>query len=218
MDHNTFFLWRTVVRGNWHLGSVLCLLFFQLCTSGLFSILENQLIGFAEDSILIAVVPSPVVWVTVAESLNRDLDRVSDWCNLYGIKLNANKTDYDYLKVAHNASPVTPLNYYWNCAEEVWWLWYIGSDLIPRLSLRSTFVRLASQRLGILRKFGYSINGRLFLGRFFRSFALPVLEYYSAVWCSAADAHLKLQDRIVSGACVLTDGVFECNIFHIVDL
>ena len=43
-------------------------------------------------------------------------------------------------------------------------------------------------------------------------FGLPVLEYCSAVWCSAADSHLKLLDRAVSGARFLTGGVFECDI------
>ena len=36
----------------------------------------------------------------------------------------------------------------------------------------------------------------------------------SAVWCSAADTHLKLLDRVVSGARFLTGGVFECDIAH----
>ena len=35
------------------------------------------------DSTLIAVVPSPGVRVTVAESLNRDLVRVNAWCDLF---------------------------------------------------------------------------------------------------------------------------------------
>ena len=35
-----------------------------------------------------------------------------------------------------------------------------------------------------------------------------------AVWCSAADTHLKLLDRAVSGARFLTGGVFECDISH----
>ena len=35
-------------------------------------------------------------------------------------------------------------------------------------------------------------------------FCPPILEYSSAVWCSAADTHLKLQDRAVSGARFLT--------------
>ena len=38
------------------------------------------------------------------------------------------------------------------------------------------------------------------------------MEYYSAVWCSAADTHLKLLDRAVSGARFLTGGVFKCGI------
>ena len=41
---------------------------------------------------------------------------------------------------------------------------------------------------------------------------MPVLEYCSAVWCSAADTHLRLLDRVVSGASVLTGGVFECDL------
>ena len=38
---------------------------------------------------LMASVPSPGVRVTVAESIIRDLGRVSEWCDLWGIKLNA---------------------------------------------------------------------------------------------------------------------------------
>ena len=51
-------------------GSVLGPLLFLLYTSEFFSILENKLIGYPDDSTLIAVVPSPGVRVTVAESLS----------------------------------------------------------------------------------------------------------------------------------------------------
>ena len=73
-------------------GSVLCPLLFLLYTSERFSILENKLIGYADDSTLMAVVPCPGVRVPVAESLIRDLGRVSEWCALWGMKLNASKT------------------------------------------------------------------------------------------------------------------------------
>ena len=53
-----------------------------------------------------------------------------------------------------------------------------------------------------------------FFGRCFRCFVLPVLEYCSAVWCSAADTQFKLLDRAVSGARFLTGGVFEGDISH----
>ena len=70
----------------------------------------------------------------------------------------------------------------------------------------------ASQRLCILRKSWRVFHDWTLLGRSFRGFVLPVLEYSSAVWCSAADTHLKLQDRAVSGARFLTVGAFACCI------
>ena len=47
-------------------GSGLGPLLFLLYTSDLFSILENKLISYADDSTLMAVVPSPCVRVAVA--------------------------------------------------------------------------------------------------------------------------------------------------------
>ena len=74
--------------------------------------------------------------------------------------------------------------------------------------------RAASQRLGIFRKSWQVFHDRLLLGICFRDFVLPVLEYCSAGWCSVADTHLKLQDRVVSSASFLTVGVFECDLAH----
>ena len=43
-------------------------------------------------------------------------------------------------------------------------------------------------------------------------FCPAVLDYCSAVWCSATETHLKLLTRVVSGAgFFLTGGVFECD-------
>ena len=73
-------------------GSVLGPLLFLLYTSELFSILENKLISYADYSTLMAVVPSPGIKVEVEESVIRDLGRVSEWCDLWGMKLNVSKT------------------------------------------------------------------------------------------------------------------------------
>ena len=81
----------SVVSGAPH-GSVLGPLLFLQFISELFSILENQLIGYADDSSSMAFVPSPGGRVAVAEFLIRDIGRVSEWCDLWGIKLNATKT------------------------------------------------------------------------------------------------------------------------------
>ena len=45
-------------------------------------------------------------------------------------------------------------------------------------------------------------------------FCLTSFGYCSAVWCSAADTHLKLLDHVVSGACFLAGGMHNCNISY----
>ena len=89
-------------------GSVLGQLLFLLYTSELFSILENKLISYADDSTLMSVVPSPGVRVAVAEFLIRDLGRVSEWCDLWGIKFNASKTKTMIVSRSRTLHPQSP--------------------------------------------------------------------------------------------------------------
>ena len=76
-------LWWNVVGINWlTLCQECCRAVFcpYHCSSfhlEVFSILENMLIGYADNSTLLSVVQSPGVEVTVTESLNRDLSKVS---------------------------------------------------------------------------------------------------------------------------------------------
>ena len=89
-------------------GSVLGPLLFLLYTSELFFVLENKLIGYADDSTLIAVVPSPGLRVAVAESLSRDLVQVSEWCDLWVMKLNASKTKTMIVSRSSTMHPQSP--------------------------------------------------------------------------------------------------------------
>ena len=81
--------------------SVLGPLLIILYTTELFLTLENMLIGYADNSTLMAIVPSqgivqsrvsPSSGLHALESLNRDLSKVSEWFDLWGIKLNSSKT------------------------------------------------------------------------------------------------------------------------------
>ena len=74
--------------------------------------------------------------------------------------------------------------------------------------------RAVTERLGIMRKSWQVFHDRSLLLRYIWSFMLPVLEYWSAVLCSAADSHLKLLDRVVRSASFLAGGVFDCNLVH----
>ena len=156
-----------------------------------------------------AVVPSPGVKVAVAESLIRDHGRVSEWCDLWRMKLNASKTKTMIVSRSRTMHPQSPpLTIGGTVLKESDDLVILGVKHLRSVS------RAASQRLGILRKSWRVFHDRSLLGRCFRGFVMPVLEYCSAVWCSAADTHLKLLDRAVSGTRFLTGGVFECDISH----
>ena len=60
----------------------------------------------------------------------------------------------------------------------------------------------------MLRKYFRVFHDRLLPGRCFPEIVLPVLEYCSAVWCSSANAHLKLLD------CVVGVPFFNCIWVH----
>ena len=101
-------------------GSVLSPLLFPLYTSDLFSILENKLIGHTHDSTLIAVAPSSGVTVVVEKLMNRDLGKVSKWCDNLGMKLNESKTKTIIVSrpgAMHLLSPL--INYFRSCAKGV---------------------------------------------------------------------------------------------------
>ena len=55
-----------------------------------------------------AVMPSPGVRVAVAESLIRDACIVSEWCDLWGMKLNASKTKTIIISTSRTMLPQSP--------------------------------------------------------------------------------------------------------------
>ena len=195
-------------------GSVLGPLLFLLYTSELFSILQNKLIGYADDSTLMAVVPSPGVRVAVVESLIHDLGRVSEWCDLWMMKLNASKIKTMIVSRSHTIHPQSPpLTIGGTVLKESDDLVILGVTFDSKMTFEKhlcSVSKAASQSLGVLRKSWRVFLDRSLLGRCFWGFVLPVLEHCSAVWCLAANTHLNLLDLAVSGAKFL--GVFESRL------
>ena len=149
-------------------GSVLGPLLFLLYTSELFFILENKLIGYADDSTLIVVVPSPGVRVTLAESLSRDLVKVSEWCDLWGMKLNVSKTKtviFSWTRTIHPQSPTLAIGR--TVLKESDDLVKLGVTFHYKMMFQKhlrSVSRAASQRLGILRKSWQVLMIYCFLG------------------------------------------------------
>ena len=125
------------------------------------------------------------------------------------MKLNASKTKTMIVSRSSTMHPQSPaLTISGTVLKESDDLVILGLTFDPKMTcenhLRSVS-RAASQRLGILRKSWQVFHDRLLLGKCFRGFVLPVLEYCSAVRCSAAAA--------AAGPCsqwckFLTGGVF----------
>ena len=116
----------------------------------------------------------------------------------------------------HNVSQVTPINTIGGIVlKESDDLVILGVTFDSKMTFEKHLhlvSRAASQRLGILRKSWRVFHDRSQLERCFRGFVLSFFEYCSAVWCSAADTHLKLLDRAVDGTQLITGGAFECDI------
>ena len=70
--------------------------------------LENMLVSYADDATLLARIPSPNMRSDVTESLNRDLSRISTWCNLWGMRLNPNKTQSMIVSRSRTVFPPHP--------------------------------------------------------------------------------------------------------------
>ena len=100
--------------------------------------------------------PSPGERVSVSESMNRDLNRVSVWRNLWGMKLNVNKTKTMIVSRSRTVHPqLTPLNLDITVLGESTDLVILGVMLDAKMTfekhLRSVS-SAAAQRLGIMRK------------------------------------------------------------------
>ena len=199
-------------------GSVLGPLLYSFYTAELFSILENTLVGYADDSTLYAVVPSPRDRVAVSSSIGRDLSLIVDWCARWGMELNAAKTKSMIVSRSRTARPSFPSLVLGTVAlSDVSEVDILGVRFDSKLTFEShirAVAASAAQRLGIMRRANRIFGDRSLVVRCFWSFLLPVLEYCSPVWGSASVTHLRLLDRVVHGAAGLSEGGVVCDLHH----
>ena len=122
--------------------------------------------------------PSPGVRVAVAESMSRDLMKVSEWCDLCVMKLNTSKTTTMIVSRSSTLHPQSPaLTIGGTVLKESDDLVILGVTFDSKMTfekhLRSVS-RTASERLGILKKSWQVFHDRLLLGRCFRGFVLNI--------------------------------------------
>ena len=71
----------------------------------MFELVENRLFASADDSPLLAVVRKATDRPAVADSLNRDLPGIQEWCNHWCVILNPNKTKALVVSISRTVSP-----------------------------------------------------------------------------------------------------------------
>ena len=113
--------------------------------------------------------------------MNRDLKRVSVWCNLWGMKLNASKTKTMIVSMSCTVHPLlTPLTLDGTVLKESAVLVILGVTFDAKRTFekhRRAVSSAAAQRLFIMRTSWHVFHDRSLLLRSFWSFVLPVLEY-----------------------------------------
>ena len=86
------------------LGPLLFILYIHDMWFGL----ENLLVSYIDDATLLAQIPSPNMRYDVTESLNKDQSKISTWCNLWGMRLNHNKTQSIIVSKSRTVFPPHP--------------------------------------------------------------------------------------------------------------
>ena len=128
--------------------------------------------------------------------MSHDLLKVSVWCDLCGTKLNVSKAKTMIVSRSSTMHPQSRASTIGgtvlNASDDFVILEVtFDSKMTFEKHIRSVS-RAASQRLGILRKSLQVCHDRLLLGRCFRGFVLPVLEYCSVPvleYCSRLPIH-----------------------------
>ena len=137
-DEQQFTRFRNVISGIPQ-GSVPGPLFFIIFTSDMGNDLENKIISYADDTTLYAPIFSPTDRDLVAASLNRDLSKIVTWCHVWGMRLNAKKTNSIIISRSRTLFPPHPDLYILDDRlQNVEFLKLLGVTLDPQLTFEKT--------------------------------------------------------------------------------
>ena len=199
-------------------GSILGPLLFLLYIADLSGLLQNVLVGYVDDSTLLCRIPHPRDRPSVVASLNDDLAVISNWCSRWGMLVNTSKTSGMLISRSCTVEPLFPdLVVHGKIVEMVSELKILGVILDSKLAFEKkvrAIAASASRSVGILRKTMSVFRDVAVAAKCFWAFILPVLEYCSPVWMSAATSHLSLLYCVVGQISLLSGGSVSCDLWH----
>ena len=197
-------------------SSVLGPLLFLLYIADLPGLLQIVLVGYVDDSTLLCTIPHPRDRSSVSASLNDDLAVISDWCSRWGMLANPSKMRGMLISRSRTVeSSFHDLVVDGTVVEMVSELKILDVILDFKLAFEKqvrTKAASASRRVGFLRKTMSVFRDVAVVAKCIWAFILPVLEYCSPVWVSAATSHLSLFDRVVGQVSRLSGGSVSCDL------
>ena len=162
---------------------------------------------FADDTILYIIVDNPSDSV---DSLNDDLDRVTEWASQWIVKFSPSKTKA--MLVSKNKSDVPPPIYMeGSIIEEVTSHKHLGVTLTRELTWREhidNIVANASKSLDILSALKYRLD-RTTLERLYFAFVRSKLEYAACVWDNCPDDLSEIVERVQYRAAKIVSGAIH---------
>ena len=158
--------------------------------------IESNIIAYVDDTTLFAYVDHVHSGAQVANQLNTHLSIISDWCNMWSMLLNPNKSHS--LVVSRTRSqqlPHPPLILNGSVIQESKIVKLLGIHIDSKLTFEYHLRHISnniSQKIGIVRKCLSVFNDSDIARKCFNAFILPLFEYCYPVWMSAADCHINL--------------------------
>ena len=165
----------------------------------MFELVETRLFAYADDSTLLAVVRRPADRPAVDASLNRDLARIQEWWNHFCIILNPDKTKALVVSRSRTVNPPhgnLVLSGVSNRAGPS--LDIQGLKFDSKLTFEDhvrVIVSRVPQIIDILMLVKRIFVDTSVLLRCYFAFVLPIVEYCSPMWGSAAECHIQLLER-----------------------
>ena len=155
--------------------------------------LENPLYLFADDSTLCQSICHPLDQQVAASLLSADLDKITNWSNMWNMSFNPDKSHTLTMSLRKNRFEKTPRYFLNNPLEEVLSFKLLGLTICHDLSWESHISNLASnasRRLGILRR-AQSFLGTPELLTICKAFIRSLMEECSPLWAGAPASHLS---------------------------
>ena len=191
-------------------GSVLGPLLFLIFINDITQNIESDMSLFADDSTLVQIGNDRV---SMAETINRDLNTLAEWGKRWFVSFNALKTKFMLITNRRIVTVFPPLIMNVTQLKQVSEHVVLGLTLTEKLTWTSHIQRLYDKsllRLNILKSLCAKLP-RSTKVNLYKTFIRPVLEHCNLLYVNATFQDLKLLDKIQRTSAVVCTRAYRCT-------